>query len=271
MRASTLAAGLVSVCILLVSFPGISALPNSDELSTEHDVSDENAVELPDYDLYGGPPANRGAYDYVITVTYGGYGPPPPPSSSSVVSSLLSSGFNQSFTATAASSVLGGSLSSGLTVSVPLGALYFSRRYRGPFNAYCYLGSSLSSLSGPATTSALVPTSATPPGPTLPQTSAMTGSNTPSLIGTPPTEGTGSSVVSVSSSTGVSLTNSLGASSSISTSTGTGLSSGGSLGESASSSVVTISGSSSVSYSSKYQMHATCYDRLPLISNFNGM
>ncbi|KAI8951572.1 hypothetical protein F4801DRAFT_601152 [Xylaria longipes] len=97
MRASTLAAGLVSVCILLVSFPGISALPNSDELSTEHDVSDENAVELPDYDLYGGPPANRGAYDYVITVTYGGYGPPPPPSSSLLSIKLVWPGYDLCF------------------------------------------------------------------------------------------------------------------------------------------------------------------------------
>ncbi|KAI0458516.1 hypothetical protein F5B21DRAFT_500414 [Xylaria acuta] len=129
MRASTLATGLVSVGILLVALPGISALPDSNEPSKEHDTLDEDAVELPDYDLYGGPPANRGAYDYV-TVTYGGYGPPPPPSSSSLIFSGSSSGFNQSVTGTAASSVLSSSLSSGLTAGVPSGALPFSQGYR---------------------------------------------------------------------------------------------------------------------------------------------
>jgi hypothetical protein len=114
MRVFTLTAGLVSVGLLLGCLPSILALPNSNQPSEEHGVSDEDVVDLPNYELYGGPPANQGAYDYV-TITYGGYGPPPPPPSSSSITSQSPSGFNQSVTGTASSNTV--------TASVPSGAL----------------------------------------------------------------------------------------------------------------------------------------------------
>lgn len=110
MRAFTLIADLLSVALLLGWLPSISALTSPVEASVESDVSDKEAVQLPNYDLYGGPQENRGAYDYVITIiTYGGYGPPPAPTTSSIVSSSLSSAFNQSFSGTVTSSVLSSS------------------------------------------------------------------------------------------------------------------------------------------------------------------
>ncbi|KAI1744499.1 hypothetical protein F4680DRAFT_404936 [Xylaria scruposa] len=124
MRTSAFATGLVSVGILLVSFTGISALPDSNEPSKKHNILGENDVEHPDYDFYGEGPANRDDY---VTVTYYGYGPPPPPPSSSVAASASSSGFNQSIPGTVASSILSSGLSSGMTTGVPSGALFFSQ------------------------------------------------------------------------------------------------------------------------------------------------
>lgn len=153
MRVFTLTAGLVSVCFLLGCLPSIFALPNSNQPSDEYAVSDEDAVDLPNYALYGGPPANRGAYDYV-TITYGGYGPPPPPpSSSSIVTPSYPSSFNQSVTGTATSSIVTGSPSS-LTVSVSSGKLHSFHNYKDLIVAHSYPGLSLSSASssGTATT-----------------------------------------------------------------------------------------------------------------------
>ncbi|KAI1164915.1 hypothetical protein F5B18DRAFT_650324 [Nemania serpens] len=169
MRAFALIADLMSVVLLLGWLPVVSALTDPVDTSGEHDVSDEEAVSLPNYDLYGGPQANRGAYDYVITViTYGGYGPPPPPSSS-IVSSSLSSAINQSFTGTVTSSVLSSSppnstfgASSGLSVSSPPSLI---------------------------TVSTFVPTLVTSPISSLPDSSAVTGSVTSPLTDTSSAEG----------------------------------------------------------------------------------
>ncbi|KAI0975777.1 hypothetical protein F4678DRAFT_457131 [Xylaria arbuscula] len=117
MRASTLAIDFTSVVLLLGYFPGISALPEWKDVVDEPRALKEDAAEVPDYDLYGGPPPNHGAYDYV-TITYGGYGPPPPPSSS--VAPLLSSTFSQSVTGPETPTV-SSSLYSGTTFSVPPG------------------------------------------------------------------------------------------------------------------------------------------------------
>ncbi|RWA14122.1 hypothetical protein EKO27_g960 [Xylaria grammica] len=127
MRASTLTVDFVSVGLLLGYLPGLSALPSLGEPIDKRNVFDEDGVELPDYDLYGGPPADRGAYDYVITITYGGYGPPPPPPSSSVVSMPPSSYFNQSITGVASPTAMSSSFSS-TPASVLPGALYFARK-----------------------------------------------------------------------------------------------------------------------------------------------
>ena len=120
MRASTLTADLVLAGLLLICLPSVSAFPEVRDVARERNALDEDAVEIPNYDLYGGPPPTHGAYDYV-TITYGGYGPPPPPSSSPVIS-LLSSTLGQNVTGGATSAVLS-SLPSGATSSLPPGML----------------------------------------------------------------------------------------------------------------------------------------------------
>ncbi len=143
MRVFTLAAELVSVGLLLVHLPSVYSLPELRELIDERDVSGEDAVELPNYDLYGGPPPNRGGYDYV-TITYGGYGPPPPPPSSSVVS-FLSSALNQSIIGTATSPV-SSSPFSGTAVSVPSGALSLACRWENSYLTLIQVSLCLASL-----------------------------------------------------------------------------------------------------------------------------
>ncbi|KAI0503005.1 hypothetical protein F5B22DRAFT_652510 [Xylaria bambusicola] len=151
MRASTLTADLVSVGFLLACLLRASALSEMRDVIVERDAHNGDAVELPDYDQYGGPPPNRGAYDYV-TITYGGYGPPPPPTSSS-------STLGQSASGTATSAV---------SNSLPSGA-----------TANASSGFSSSSLPTLGTTSALSSTVTAPLESSISYTGSAVGSNTP--------------------------------------------------------------------------------------------
>ncbi len=89
MRVLTLAVDLVSATLLLGSITAVAAVSQGEDMSMKHDsFSDDTRGEI-DYELFGGPPPDRGAYNYP-TPTYGGYGPPPPPPSTSKTSATSS-------------------------------------------------------------------------------------------------------------------------------------------------------------------------------------
>ncbi|KAI1771638.1 hypothetical protein F4818DRAFT_444965 [Hypoxylon cercidicola] len=91
MRVSTLATDFVSVGFLLACLTGVWAIPGAEDHLSQYNSSPNEDANKIDYELFGGPEPNRGAYDYP-TPTYGGYGyPPTPPLSTPKVSSSLSS------------------------------------------------------------------------------------------------------------------------------------------------------------------------------------
>lgn len=111
MRVSTLAPGFVSVVFLLACLPGGGAVPGEEDQLIQRDSSPNKAASKIDYELFGGPEPNRGAYDYP-TPTYGGYGYPPPPPLSTPKISISSSSGQPSLNVTS-SSILSTALTSG--------------------------------------------------------------------------------------------------------------------------------------------------------------
>ncbi|KAL7621225.1 hypothetical protein AAE478_008542 [Parahypoxylon ruwenzoriense] len=120
MRASTLAADLVSAVILLACLTGILAVPQGGNLLIRRDSPPDDSSNQIDYELFGGPEPDRGAYNYP-TPTYGGYGPPPPPPPTSRAPSSILSGSSQSSLSTTSPTTTGISPTSsfvgGLTAS----------------------------------------------------------------------------------------------------------------------------------------------------------
>ncbi|KAH9905357.1 hypothetical protein F4778DRAFT_779695 [Xylariomycetidae sp. FL2044] len=92
MRVSTLSTDLISVVLLLGCLTGVLALPNRHEprLGQDLDSDNDEGKQPPNYELFGGPPPDRGEYIYP-TLTYGGYGPPPPPPPTSTSETASSS------------------------------------------------------------------------------------------------------------------------------------------------------------------------------------
>lgn len=109
MRAWTLAADLVSVAILLGCLTGIQAVSGDGNPLVKRGTSPDEDPKPIDYELFGGPEPDHGAYNYP-TPTYGGYGyppPPPPPKTSSTLSN-----YGESSISTTSSSIIGTGLTS---------------------------------------------------------------------------------------------------------------------------------------------------------------